>query len=522
MSYLPIGALTVHLRALCSTNQALARDWHEVCSSGGATQGRQRAPLMKSRNLALRSWVDAIARHTEPSSVQVWTGTDAERAHLLEICAGQPSPLDVAAGHSPVFVATHRRADAGPTNQWLSIDEAQAITWPRFAGAMRGRAMYVVPYLLGGPRASLCKIGVQITDSPHVVLTMHEQLRVGRRPLDQLAGSPDFARAIHCLGTTNLTQPIIVHFPDTVETWSLGSGSRSNALLYCGPEGLRLASSRAREEGWLAERMTLLVLRSPEGRRWYFAVASAAHGRFSEEAASCGKVGGFTLAQLSSEVCWMSPRTDGRLWAMNPEAQESEAAVGVPLSGLVFSGKQSRSTPLVYEARSWRHGVSIGAMLARESAGTQLMTHDPMSMLECCGYNMGDYFAHWLAVGRKLNCPPKIFHVNWFRASAEGRRLWPGGVENIRVFRWMAERIDGGSAARGSPLGFVPDEDSLDLSGLDVSREQIQQLNLCNHGALLREAESARQFLSRFGDVLPPGLLKEHARLVRGLQESLH
>ena len=218
----------------------------------------------------------------------------------------------------------------------------------------------------------------------------------------------------------------------------------------------------------------------------------------------------------------MHPAADGRLWAISPEHRDWEPTSGVPLAAIVFCGRQTRSTPLVYETRSWRQGVYVGATLMREAPGSGAITHDPMSMLSACGYNLGDYFVHWLAVGRKLYDPPKIFHANWFRSDGEGRRLWPGGADNIRLFRWIAERVDGTARARETPVGMTPDLESFDRQGLSLSEEQLEQQLSCSHGALLRQAESARKFLMKVGDTLPTSLLTEHRNLVRRLEQSLH
>jgi len=218
----------------------------------------------------------------------------------------------------------------------------------------------------------------------------------------------------------------------------------------------------------------------------------------------------------------MRPAEDRRLRAICPDVRGWEPSSGVPLSAIIFCGRQARSTPLVYETRSWRHGVYVGATLMREVEGATWVTHNPMSMLASCGYNMGDYFSHWLSIGRKLHYPPKIFHVNWFRSDGEAQRLWPGGGDNMRILKWIAERVDGTAGARTSPLGLTPELESLDLNGLDLPPDRVEQLLSGNHAALLRQAESARQFLAKFGDCLPAQLLMEHRLLVRRLQESLH
>lgn len=479
--------------------------------------------MSKSPNLALRSWVATVAQHTRPDAVHWWAGTDEERAEVATALAssvrGAHAETDL--DRAPVVVATHRRVDAGPTNLWMSRDDAQARVWPLFRSSMQQRTMYVVPYMLGAPRSAFCKVGVQITDSPRVVAGIDALARTGRSALEQLAGSLDFDRSVHSLANRNNAERLILHFPDIVETWSIGSDSLTNAVMCSGPEGLRLASARAREEGWLAEHMALFAVSDPEGQTSYVAVAGADGGGVQELEALPQPALGWNVSKLGGDNCWLRPAEDGRLKAICPDRRSWEPSAGVTLSAIIFCGRQARSTPLVYEARSWRHGVYVGGTLMREVEDAGWVTHNPMSMLGSCGYNMGDYFSHWLAVGRKLHYPPKIFHVNWFRT--EGRqRLWRGGADNMRILKWIVERTEGNLPARASALGFIPEAESLDLEGLDLPPERLQQLLTGNHAALLRQAEAARKFLAKFGDNLPAPLLMEHRLLVRRLQESLH
>jgi GTP-dependent phosphoenolpyruvate carboxykinase len=478
--------------------------------------------MSKSPNLSLRSWVNSIAEHTRPDTVHWWAGTNEERAEvasaLAEALRDESADLD----RPPVLVSTHRRVDAGPTNMWMSRDDAQARVWPLFGGSMRQRTMYVVPYMLGAPRSAFCKVGVQITDSPRAVATIDALARAGRGALDQLAGSLDFDRSIHSLASSEKAQRLIVHFPDLVETWSLGSGALINAVLCGGREGLRLASARAREEGWLAEHMALLSATGPDGLTSYVAVAGADPGGIRELEAIPPLTLGWKVRRLGGETCWLRPAEDGKLRAICPDLRSWEPTAGVPVSAIVFCGRQALSTPLVYEARSWRHGVYVGATLMGEIEDAGWVTHNPMSMLGICGYNMAAYFSHWLSIGRKLFYPPKIFHVNWFRSEGGGRRLWPGGADNMRILKWIIERAAGHMRAQCSPLGFIPEFESLDLEGLDLPPHRVEQLLTANHALLLGQAEESLAFLAKFNDSLPAPLLNEHRALVRRLQESLH
>jgi len=482
--------------------------------------------MPKAKPVNVSSWVSVVAEQTQPDVVHWWAGTNSERSRLAEAVARSDTSeavgQDLHPEHAPVLFSTHRRADTGPTNLWISRDDAQARVWSMFRGAMRGRTMYVVPYLLGPPRSAFSRAGVQVTDCARVALAIDRFARSGTGALNHLGSSLDFNRGLHSLAEQHPARKLIVHFPEMVETWSIGSGAIGDALLCGGVEGLRLASSQAREEGWLAENMSIFQLEDDAGNRWHFAVAAADPEALAELARAGQSRSGWRLQQLGTGACWMRPGNDGSLRALDPEAREWQPPEGVKLSALLFCGRQARSTPLVYEARSWRHGVYIGATLTREAEGTSLPTIDPMSMLNRCGYNLADYFAHWLSVGRKLCDPPKIFHVNWFEADGEGRRLWPGGEHNMRVLQWIVGRVERTADACRSPLGYVPTLDSIDVGGLASSPERLHQALTCKHAALLRQAEGARKFLARFGEALPGSLLLEHRQLVRALQESLH
>jgi phosphoenolpyruvate carboxykinase (GTP) len=580
-----------------------------------------------STNPALLAWVNTVAQHALPQRIKWCDGTKLERAELVQsmLSARQLIELepaqhprsflyrtdehDAAPDEQLTFISAHKRVDAGPTNRWLSPEEAQSIVWPLFRGAMRGRTLYVVPYLLGPPNSRFCRAGVQLTDSPYIALTLGTMARVGLIALDVLDNSLDFARAVHSQGDLSPERRFVVHFPDIADAWSIGSVNWGNALLSSGSQGLRLASVRAHEEGWLAEHMSILAITNPEGRAHYVAAAIADGSAGEELALDESSLRGWTVKRVTRDACWMRPESDGQLWAVSPElgvsgniaalgtqdrnqlwgastsdviltnvalragqrpwweelgplhadefvedwrgqawspsgargraahAQARYAFVprsvsgkagrvhsprGVPISGIILCGRQARSSPLVCEARSWRQGVYFGATLNREADGDQHLVHDPMAMLGSCGYNMGDYLSHWLAIGRKLQAPPKVFGVNWFRRDVNGRRLWPGGAENIRILKWIFERMDGTAFAQSAAVGLIPDLESLDLQGLDLPPDRLAQLFANNQAALLRQAERTISFLGIFGDCLPSALLAEHRSLVRRLQESLH
>jgi phosphoenolpyruvate carboxykinase (GTP) len=579
-----------------------------------------------SSNPALLAWVRTVAQHAEPDRIRWCDGTDAERAELahsmlatgelLELnpdayprsFARRTHPSDaepIAAGD---FVATHKPVDAGPTNNWLSRDEAHSTLWPSFRGSMRGRTMYVVPYALGPLHSRFTSLGVQLTDSPYIVLCLGLMNQMGRAVLDRLGHARKFVRGVHCTAALSPEQRFLVHFPDLAEAWLLGSTNPESAMLSKSSHSLRIASVQAREEGWLAEHMSLLAVTDPGGRtRYIAAVASSARER-AELSSTTLSFAGWKVESLGRDVCWMRPGDDGQLWAINPESgicdgvqslrragvaelelpsadalfsnvalrtggrvwweglepleldetvldwrgapwssrmawtsaahpratfigprrrpghgsSAFERNQGVPISAILFCGGHARSLPLVYEARTWRHGVFMGATLTSETGDVDKPRHDPFGMRDHCGYNLGDYLEHWLAVGRKLNRPPKLFQVNWFRAGADGRRLWPGGAENIRVLKWVLERADGAVSARETSLGYVPTDDSLELTGLDLAPDRVAQALAGNQPALLRQAVQSVEFLGRFRAQLPAAVLSEHRALIRRLQESLH
>lgn len=579
-----------------------------------------------STNPALLAWVRSVAEHTEPDRIQWCAGTNAERAEMVNalVQAGQlfeidPSdhprsflhrahPADAEAIGMRHFVSTHRAVDAGPTNSWLSRDEAHRTVWPSFRGAMRGRTMYVVPYALGPVHSPFVSIGVQLTDSPYIALCLGLMTQMGRMALDRLGDARKFVRGVHSVGNLSPERRFLVHFPDIGEAWCIGSENPESAMLSKSSHALRIASVQAREEGWLAEHMSLLGVTNPEGRTQYIAAVVSSPTERAELVPPASGLPGWKLELLGTDVCWMRPGNDGQLWAINPEAglcdsvtslrADSGAPVespssellfdgvallpggrvwweglstlnldegivdwrgmpwsarapltpaahpratfmttrrglnrasasfernkGVPISAIVFCGGHARSLPLVHEARTWRHGVFMGAGFTSELDDVDTPRHDPFGMRDFCGYNLGDYLDHWLAVGRKLNRPPKFFHVSWFRRNADGRRLWPGGAENIRVLKWMLERVDGIASARDSSLGYVPTDESLDMVGLDLPQDRLLQLLAGNQAALLRRAGRALEFFGRFRTQLPGGILAEHRSLIRRLQESLH
>ncbi|HEX7043112.1 MAG TPA: phosphoenolpyruvate carboxykinase (GTP) [Burkholderiales bacterium] len=586
------------------------------------------APDM-NRNPTLSKWVDEVARYTKPDRIHWCDGSEAENAALIKqmladgtLEALNPQthpgcylhrshPSDVARTEHLTFICTESQAEAGPTNNWMSPQEARSRVWPLFENSMRGRTMYVVPYLMGPAGSPSSKVGVELTDSPYVVANMRIMTRMGSVALEQLGMASDFCKGLHSLGDLDPERRFICHFPDRREIWSVGSGYGGNALLSKKCFALRIASVQARDEGWLAEHMLILGIEDPQGRTTYVAAAFPS---------ACGKTNlamlippasqkGYKIWTLGDDIAWLRPGPDGRLWAINPEAgffgvapgtneQTNPNAMatisrntiytnvavtadrrpwwegmgeppaglidwrgnaydaasgnpaahpnarftapakqcpgispkfddpqGVPISAIIFGGRRASLVPLVYQALDWNHGVLVGAMLSSETTAaatgkTGVLRRDPMAMLPFCGYNMGDYFGHWLRVGAGLKHPPAIFNVNWFRRGPNREFLWPGFGDNLRVLRWIVERCSGSGRAVETPIGWVPPIDAIDTQGLDVSAETMQQLLQIDAAAWKQELEDMDEYLKRFGDRLPAGIAEQQRRLAARLQSS--
>jgi phosphoenolpyruvate carboxykinase (GTP) len=516
-------------------------------------------------------------------------------------------PSDVARTEHLTFIASRTREDAGPTNNWMSPDEARQRVWPLFDGAMKGRTLYVVPYVMGPVGSPFSKVGVEITDSPYVVANMRIMTRMGRAALEQLGSSEEFVPGLHSLGDLSPERRFIVHFPEDREIWSVGSGYGGNALLGKKCFALRIASTMAGDQGWMAEHMLILELELPGGEVHYVGAAFPS---------ACGKTNlamlvspfedrGYRVRTVGDDIAWLRPGPDGRLWAVNPEAgffgvvpgtgpdtnpnalatiardtiftnvavspdgipwwegkdknppaglvdwqgkpwdgigkaahpnsrftvaarqcpsmsSRWEDPQGVPLSAIVFGGRRARVAPLVFQSRDWEHGVFVGATMGSETTAAAtgavgVVRRDPMAMLPFCGYNMGDYFAHWLRMGRAVARPPAVFHVNWFRQDADGRFVWPGFGENLRVLLWMIDRVKGKGAAEETPIGLVPTEAALDWSGLPLSAPQRRELLAVDRGEWAAEVPEIRAFFARFGGTLPGELDRSLSALEQDL-----
>ncbi len=572
----------------------------------------------------LEKWVEESASLTKPSKIVWCDGTETENERLTDemlrdktytflnqktfprCYLHRSNPNDVARTENLTFICTSRKEDAGPTNNWMAPADAKAKVRPLFDGAMKGRTMYVVPYIMGPAKSPYSKIGVEITDSAYVVANMRIMSRMGKVALDRLGSSDDFVPGLHSLADLNPDRRFILHFPEEKLIWSIGSGYGGNALLGKKCFALRIASWMAREQGWMAEHMLILGLEDPSGKVTYMAAAFPS---------ACGKTNlammvsalenqGYRVWTVGDDIAWMHVGSDGTLRAINPEAgffgvapgtnsktnpnvmaaahhdtiytnvamtsdrepwwegidgtnatpdgiidwkgkpwspsngpaahpnsrytvpasqspsldKHWEDPEGVPISAFIFGGRRAHLAPLVYESRDWQHGVFVGATMASETTAAAtgkvgVTRRDPMAMLPFCGYNMADYFGHWLEMGPKLKKPPKIFHVNWFRRDADNKFLWPGYGENVRVLKWMLDRIEGRAGATETPIGCVPTPSSLTLDGLSISRGTLDELLSVNPGDWTEEERSIDKFFAKFGDSLPEPIRKEQKAL---------
>jgi len=580
-------------------------------------------------NKTLIAWVEDMARLCKPDQVVWCDGSEAEKARLTkkalesgEVEELNPEKLpgclyarsvenDVARVEHLTFICTKTQKEAGPTNHWMDPDEAYQKLGDIFNGSMRGRTMYVVPFIMGIPGSPFNKIGVELTDSIYVVLNMRIMTRMGKVALEELGQSSDFTRGLHSKADLNIHRRFICHFPEDNTIWSVGSNYGGNVLLGKKCLALRIASYLGRKEGWMAEHMLIVGVENPKGETYYVAAAFPS---------ACGKTNlamlvppksmpGYKVWTVGDDIAWLRIGPDGGLWAINPEAgffgvapgtnaktnpnaiatmqknaiftnvlkkmdgtvwweglgdppaegidwrgrywtpasgekgahpnsrftapasqcpsisPEWENPRGVPIHAIIFGGRRARVAPLVYQAFNWQHGVFVGATMASETTAAAtgkvgVVRRDPMAMLPFCGYNMGDYFRHWLEMGKKMQNPPNIFHVNWFRMDEKGQFIWPGFGDNLRVLEWIIERATGKAEAVESPIGYLPKTGSLNLEGLHLSQKQLESTLLkVNREDWIQEAQSQKEFFNKIGDTLPEELLNEHRALLSRLEK---
>ena len=528
---------------------------------------------------------------------------------------------DVARTEHLTYICTRKREDAGPTNNWMSPDDAYAKAKGYFRGAMKGRTMYVIPFSMGPVGSPFSKIGIELTDSIYVVLNMLIMTRAGNSVLEKLGTDEEFTKGLHSKADLDVTKRLILHFPEDNTIWSVGSGYGGNVLLGKKCLALRIASYIAKEENWMAEHMLIMGVEDPSGYIGYIAAAFPS---------ACGKtnlamlippkglmVKGYRIWTVGDDIAWMKVDTDGSLWAINPEkgffgvapgtnSKTNRNAVetikkntiftnvllkkdktvwwegadgsvpsegtdwtgkpwkpgmvdeggnpirgahpnsrftapvnqcpsitnriehhhGVPISAIIFGGRRATTAPLVYEATTWQHGVFVGATMASERTAAQYgkqgeVRRDPMAMLPFCGYNMAKYFDHWLKMGKLMNRPPKIFHVNWFKTDEKGNFLWPGFSENLRVLEWIIGRCRSKVDAVQTPIGYIPHLKDLDMTGLKLPKNAMRKLFELNRSEWLAEVEDQKKFFEMFGKDLPKEIMQEQKALEKRIRKSL-
>ncbi len=580
----------------------------------------------------VEKWVEEQAQLAKPDNIH-WCDGSAEEAHrLIEIgktkerINGQPifqdlnpktypnsflhrsHPTDVARTEQLTFVCHPDKETVGPNNNWMDPAEARAKMTALSDGCMKGKTMYVLPYMMGHPDSPYAKACIQITDNSYVAVSMRIMTRMGKNVLDKIGNGQNFVKGFHSIGDLDPNRRFIMHFPLENLVWSVGSGYGGNALLGKKCFALRIASWLGKNEGWLAEHMVIMGIEDPKGKTAYIAAALPSACGKTNLAMMQSALPGYKITTIGDDIAWMNIGPDGRLWAINPEAgffgvapgtgektnpnmlktirkgtfyptlftntaldtdtnepwwkgltdtppknlldwqgkkwdaslgtpaahpnsrftvstshcptlsKEYDNPKGVPISAIIFGGRRKKLIPLVVESLDWQHGVFLGSRMGSETTAaaagaTGQVRRDPMAMLPFCGYNMADYFAHWLDIGKKCKNPPKIFSVNWFRTDENDKFIWPGFGDNIRVIKWMLDRIGGHAGAKETPIGLVPNASDLDMTGLNIPQDKLAKLFDVNMTEWGTEIADIKTFIDKFGTRIPKEIVQEYEKL---------